>query len=164
MRRPAKVKRFRRAACRARHSANRQAKPFQVAVAAGVFEAARLDVFGLEAKLKSSAGGSSSSGGSSDGNRDGERRFGYGSCGPGGDNKTAPVAKKSFRITSPAGRLPKGLPDWFLRGDADGDGQVSMAQYTTTCTEQLAAEFLKSDTDGNGIITPEECQTGAKSR
>jgi Ca2+-binding EF-hand superfamily protein len=115
----------------------------------------------LQAKLQSYAGGSSSSsssGGSSDGNRDGERRYGYGSRGSSGDNKTAVAPKKSFRITSPAERLPKGLPDWFLRGDADGDGQVSMAEYTTTWTEQLAAEFLKYDTDGNGIITPEECQ------
>ena len=45
-----------------------------------------------------------------------------------------------------------------LRGDVDGDGQVSMAEYTTTWTETLAAEFLKYDANGDGIITPAECQ------
>jgi hypothetical protein len=113
----------------------------------------------LQNRLQNYAGGSSS-GGSSSG--DGERR-GYGPRG-GSDNKTAAAPKRSFRITPPTERLPKGLPDWFLRGDADGDGQVSMSEYTSTWTEQLAAEFLKYDANGDGIITPAECQaaSGAK--
>lgn len=109
----------------------------------------------LQNRLQSYAGGSSS-GGSSSG--EGERRYGYGSRGSSSDNKTAAAPKRSFRITPPTERLPKGLPDWFLRGDADGDGQVSMSEYTSTWTEQLAAEFLKYDANGDGIITPAECQ------
>jgi hypothetical protein len=35
---------------------------------------------------------------------------------------------------------------------------VSMSEYTSTWTEQLAAEFLKHDANGDGIITPAECQ------
>jgi Ca2+-binding EF-hand superfamily protein len=114
----------------------------------------------LQNRLQNYAGGSSS-GGSSSG--DGERR-GYGPRGSSSDNKTAAAPKRSFRITPPTERLPKGMPDWFLRGDADGDGQVSMAEYTSTWTEQLAAEFLRYDANGDGIITPAECQAvnGAK--
>lgn len=108
----------------------------------------------LQTKLQSYAGGGSSTGGSSSG--EGGRRFGRGSD---GDNKTAAVpTRTSYRFTTPAERLPKGMPDWFLRGDVDGDGQVSMAEYTTTWTETLAAEFLKFDANGDGIITPAECQ------
>ena len=112
----------------------------------------------LQTKLQSYAGGGSSSGGSS--SSEGGRRWGRGS--ESGDNKTAAApARSSYRFTTPAERLPKGLPDWFLRGDGDGDGQVSMAEYTTTWTEQLAAEFLKYDANGDGIITPAECQAVA---
>ena len=68
-----------------------------------------------------------------------------------------PPMKKSYRFASPTERLPKGMPDWFLRGDANGDGQVSMAEYATSWTEQVAAEFLKYDLDNDGVITPEEC-------
>jgi Ca2+-binding EF-hand superfamily protein len=110
----------------------------------------------LSAKLQNYASGSSG-GSSSGGGQEGEKRFGYGQRG-GGDNRTAAPAKTSFRFTTPSERLPKGMPDWFLRGDVDGDGQVSMAEYTSTWTEQLAAEFLKYDLNGDGIITPEECQ------
>jgi Ca2+-binding EF-hand superfamily protein len=113
----------------------------------------------LQNRLQSYAGGSSS-GGSSSG--DGGR--GYGSRGSSSDNKTAAAPKRSFRITPPTERLPKGLPDWFLRGDADGDGQVSMSEYTSTWTEQLAAEFLKYDANGDGIITPAECQAASGGR
>ena len=66
----------------------------------------------------------------------------------------------NYRITPATERLPKDLPSWFLRGDVDGDGQVSMAEYTTTWTDQLAAEFIKLDANGDGIITPAECLTG----
>jgi hypothetical protein len=115
----------------------------------------------LQNRLQGYAGGSS--GGSSSG--ESERRFGFGSRGSSSDNKTAAATpRRSFRITPATERLPKGMPDWFLRGDADGDGQVSMSEYTSTWTEQLAAELLKYDANGDGIITPAECQavSGAK--
>lgn len=83
-------------------------------------------------------------------------RGGWGSRASGGDSKTA-LAKKSYRVSSPVERLPKGLPDFFLRNDTDSDGQISMAEYAATWNDQIAAEFAKLDANGDGILTPDEC-------
>ncbi len=71
--------------------------------------------------------------------------------------------KKSYRFLSPTERLPKGLPDWFARNDADGDGQIMMAEYAAAWTEAAAQEFLKYDLDGDGVITPAEALNGGSS-
>jgi Ca2+-binding EF-hand superfamily protein len=65
--------------------------------------------------------------------------------------------KKSLRFLTPLERLPKGLPDWFARNDANGDGQVMMSEYAASWSEATVAEFQKYDLDGDGNITPEEC-------
>lgn len=124
----------------------------------------------LQARLQSyasgSSGGSSSGGSSAERDRDGgdERGRRYGPRrGESASDKTAAAGpRKSYRISSPTERLPRGLPDWFLRSDTDADGQVSMAEFTTSWTEQLAAEFEKNDLNGDGIITPAECLPEAK--
>jgi len=64
--------------------------------------------------------------------------------------------KKSYRFLSPTERLPKGLPDWFARNDADADGQIMMSEFAAAWTESTAADFMKHDRDGDGIITPDE--------
>jgi Ca2+-binding EF-hand superfamily protein len=64
----------------------------------------------------------------------------------------------AYRLRTPAERLPEGLPDWFARKDADGDGQVSLFEYTNgECTEAKVQEFMRYDLNGDGIITPQEC-------
>jgi hypothetical protein len=65
--------------------------------------------------------------------------------------------RKALRFRTPLERLPKGLPDWFARNDANGDGQVQMSEYASTWTDSKAAEFRRIDRDGDGIITPSEC-------
>jgi Ca2+-binding EF-hand superfamily protein len=65
--------------------------------------------------------------------------------------------KKTYRFLTPTERLPKGLPDWFARNDANGDGQVMMSEYAATWSESVTAEFKKYDLDNDGMITPEEC-------
>jgi Ca2+-binding EF-hand superfamily protein len=52
--------------------------------------------------------------------------------------------------------LPKGLPDWFME-KVDGDGQVTMAEFTTAWTPEKLAEFNRYDLNHDGIITAEEC-------
>ena len=47
-------------------------------------------------------------------------------------------------------------------GDADGDGQIMMAEYSTSWTDATAAEFAKLDLDGDGIILPSEALSGEK--
>lgn len=67
--------------------------------------------------------------------------------------------KKSYRIRTSAERLAdiSGLPGWFARLDANGDGQVSMAEYSASWNEQTAADFVQFDLNQDGIVTPEEC-------
>lgn len=93
---------------------------------------------------------------------DRDRRYGSRRSESASDKAAADGPRKSYRISSPTERLPKGLPDWFLRSDTDGDGQVSMAEFTTSWTEQLAAEFARHDLNGDGIITPDECLPDVK--
>ncbi len=98
-----------------------------------------------------------------------DRSAGGGGGGSGGPDRTAAsVAASSASTGSSASskphtyltatqRLPEGLPDWFLRLDADQDGQISMHEYATTWTDAKAAEFAKYDLNGDGIVTPDEC-------
>ena len=53
--------------------------------------------------------------------------------------------------------MPKGLPDWFLEKDANGDGQITMAEYTDNWTPEKVAEFARYDLNHDGIITAAEC-------
>jgi Ca2+-binding EF-hand superfamily protein len=63
---------------------------------------------------------------------------------------------------TPIERLPKGLPDWFTAKDADGDGQVSMAEFAADWTPAKVAEFSRYDLNGDGIITASECLKAEK--
>lgn len=65
--------------------------------------------------------------------------------------------RKSYRFLTPTERLPEKLPDWFPDRDDNGDGQVSMAEYTGLWSESKAAEFAGYDLNGDGVITPAEC-------
>jgi Ca2+-binding EF-hand superfamily protein len=107
-----------------------------------------------ELAVKLQAFSSSSSGGDSS-----DRRSSWG--GRGGSSSTTSTANKGYRFVSPLDRLPKGLPDWFLRNDADSDGQVAMHEYSTSWSDSTAAEFQKYDLNGDGIITAQEVLGGA---
>jgi Ca2+-binding EF-hand superfamily protein len=75
-----------------------------------------------------------------------------------------PSQGKSYRFLSPQERLPKGLPDWFIEKDADGDGQVTMAEYATLWSAAKAEEFARYDLNGDGVITPAECLKARSSK
>jgi hypothetical protein len=105
----------------------------------------------------SSGGGSSSSTSSS-----GSPGYGGKSFKKGDKTASASDTKKSYRFLTPTERLPKGMPDWFIKNDADGDGQIMMVEYSSNWTESTAAEFAKLDLDGDGIITAGECMAGEK--
>jgi Ca2+-binding EF-hand superfamily protein len=66
---------------------------------------------------------------------------------------------RSYRLTSRDARTnsTKGLPDFFARNDANGDGQVEMHEFSSSWTEETLAEFLKWDLNGDGVITAREC-------
>ena len=62
-----------------------------------------------------------------------------------------------YRSTTPTARLPKGLPSWFARNDANEDGQIAMSEYSADWSDSKAAEFDLIDTNRDGVITPDEC-------
>lgn len=103
----------------------------------------------LAARLASYAGtGSGSSAGSSSSG-------GFG-------NASQPGSVRRFRTA--AERLPAGLPSWFMENDADQDGQVKMSEFAARWSDEKAAEFAKSDLNGDGIITAKECLKAAGPR
>ncbi len=55
-----------------------------------------------------------------------------------------------------AGDLTRGLPGWFYERDADGDGQIAMAEYATDWNNMLLAEFSALDANQDGLITATE--------
>jgi Ca2+-binding EF-hand superfamily protein len=67
------------------------------------------------------------------------------------------VPRKPSRFLTARERLPKGLPDWFLEKDVNGDGQITMAEFTDTWTAEKVAEFDRYDLNHDGIITAAEC-------
>jgi len=108
----------------------------------------KLADFGARRDGRSSSSGSSSA------------SSGQGSTSPasGTASATAIAApRSSSRFLSAIERLPPGLPDWFARKDANEDGQISMAEFSSQWTEKEVREFSQLDLDNDGLITPEEC-------
>lgn len=61
--------------------------------------------------------------------------------------------RKSYRFKSTKDRSN----NWrFSSRDANGDGQVSMSEFSRTWNERTASEFLRYDKDGDGMITAAE--------
>jgi len=54
---------------------------------------------------------------------------------------------------------PRELPPWFTERDADGDGQVSMAEFTDEWNDAEYARFGRLDLNEDGVIVPDECMT-----
>jgi Ca2+-binding EF-hand superfamily protein len=70
----------------------------------------------------------------------------------------------SFRIKgSEAGAVrPAGLPEWFVRDDADGDNQVGMNEFARKWDASTLEDFTKFDANEDGYITAKECLIGVK--
>ncbi|MFC1597623.1 hypothetical protein ACFL5Q_06780, partial [Planctomycetota bacterium] len=49
---------------------------------------------------------------------------------------------------------------WFLIRDADGDGQVTVAEYAPDASASSIREFARYDRNGDGVLTPQECLRG----
>ena len=58
------------------------------------------------------------------------------------------------------GKLPKGLPSWFLELDTDHDGQVGLYEWRTA--GRSIEEFQKLDLNEDGFIVVEECLAAVK--
>jgi len=74
----------------------------------------------------------------------------------GGSTSSSTGKTAGKRLLTATERLPDGLPSWFARADADGDGQITMAEFSATWNDSKVSEFLKYDLNGDGVITPNE--------
>lgn len=63
--------------------------------------------------------------------------------------------RKSYRIDGTR-KLPEGLPGYFTDKDANEDGQITMAEFSSEWNESVVAEYFHSDLNGDGIITADE--------
>ena len=74
-----------------------------------------------------------------------------------GDTSGSPGLRMMRRFFVIPSQLPQGVAGWFLDNDADGDGQVTMAEFSANWTEVEAARFASYDLNSDGVITAEEC-------
>ena len=58
------------------------------------------------------------------------------------------------------GKLPKGLPAWFMDWDLDQDAQIGLYEWRKA--GQPLEEFLKLDVNEDGFISVEECMAAVK--
>jgi len=74
------------------------------------------------------------------------------------------TGRKSYRSPAPTERLPEGLPRWWNGKDGDGDGQIMMAEFSSTWSAAKVAEFARYDLNGDGVITPKEALNHSRYR
>ena len=63
--------------------------------------------------------------------------------------------RKSYRATAGRG-VPEGLPGFFTDKDANGDGQVTMAEFSSDWSNEVVKQFFTSDLNRDGVITSDE--------
>jgi hypothetical protein len=103
-------------------------------------------------------GGFGGRGGGGFGRGGGGRGFGRGDT----PRPATSSSGKSIRFLTPSERLPEGLPNWFTGGDRDADGQLSMAEYSSSWTAAKVAEFNRYDLNRDGFVTPAEALAGER--
>jgi len=68
-----------------------------------------------------------------------------------------PVPRMPARFKRGLERLPKGLPDWYLSRDVNGEGQITMAKFISDSpTPEEVEMFNQYDLNHDGVITAEE--------
>ena len=74
-----------------------------------------------------------------------------------GGSTTIQNDRMSYRFKTALERLPEGLPPWFSQNDSDADGQVAMAEFSTSWSGRTLADFRQFDLNLDGIVTAAEC-------
>jgi Ca2+-binding EF-hand superfamily protein len=80
-----------------------------------------------------------------------------------GDQPEDAAARKSYRFLSPSERLPEEARGWISERDGNGDGQVAMAEFTRSWSEDRVREFLRYDHNADGFVTAMEYLQGPSS-
>jgi hypothetical protein len=52
--------------------------------------------------------------------------------------------------------LPAGLGPWFIERDADGDGQLTLAEYSPKLLRSELDDFARLDSNRDGVLTAQE--------
>ncbi len=63
--------------------------------------------------------------------------------------------RKSYRVMTTR-QIPDGVPGFFVDKDANTDGQVTMAEFSSDWNDETLASFFQSDLNRDGVITAEE--------
>jgi len=83
---------------------------------------------------------------------------------PAPNNAQAEQARRGRKFYVAPSRLPQGLPEWFVERDRDGDGQLTVAEYSPGALRGEIAEFNSLDRNGDGLLTAEEYVRSASAR
>ncbi len=70
--------------------------------------------------------------------------------------------RTSYRNLATA-KLPEGLPGFFSDRDANNDGQVTMAEYSSEWSDELISEYFAWDLNSDGTITALEARDAVES-
>jgi hypothetical protein len=73
---------------------------------------------------------------------------------------TALAERRKLKFFAP---LPPGVPAWFVERDADGDAQLTLAEFSPRLRSAEINEFNKHDTNGDGLLTTAELSRAAAS-
>jgi hypothetical protein len=65
-------------------------------------------------------------------------------------------ARTTYRFTSALERLPRDARSWVEKYDKNKDGQVAMAEFTSSWTDSKVREFTGHDLNGDGVVTGSE--------
>lgn len=79
--------------------------------------------------------------------------------------KPSPFEKTaSYRTTDKEGHplRPTGLPEWFIRNDIDYDNQVAMSEFNKKWDQDTIDDFLRFDSNRDGLITSKEALAAVK--
>lgn len=52
--------------------------------------------------------------------------------------------------------LPAGIPQWFVERDADGDSQLTLAEYSPKLLKSEIDDFARYDVNRDGVLTAKE--------
>lgn len=61
-------------------------------------------------------------------------------------------------------RLPSNLPAWFVEKDKNGDGQISLSEYSPRQTNAELRAFRVLDTNNDGVITARELSPSSRKK
>ncbi len=75
---------------------------------------------------------------------------------PGMTDANASSVVNARRETKYTAAPASGTPGWFVERDRDGDGQLSLVEFSPRLRATEVAEFERYDLNGDGMLTPAE--------